>query len=280
MVTSRAGRRSFYRHRLPVRITHWVNVLCMFILLLSGLQIFNAHPALYWGHASNFDSPWLSIDASRNADGKLEGRVNLGNRHLVTTGVLGVSPDDDGIAERRAFPSWLTIPSNRWLAMGRSWHFFFAWLLVINATIYLIWSASSGHFRDLTPGKADWRGFGRSVIDHILLRHPKGEAAKRYNVLQKLAYLTVIIGLGSLIVVTGLCMSPRMNTVMGGILELLGGRQSARSLHFIAAAGLVLFVAVHLFEVVISGLLNNMRSMITGRYDYEVDNGGEPQQEE
>ena len=226
---------SFYRHRLPVRITHWVNALCLLILLMSGLQIFNAHPALYWGSASDFDSPWLAL-----------GR----------------------------FPGWLTIPSWQSLATGRQWHFFFAWALVFNAALYLIWSACTGHLRDLTPTRADWRGFGRSVIDHIKLRHPKGEAAKRYNILQKLAYLIVIFGLGGLMVVTGLYMSPRMNTVMHGVLELLGGRQSARSLHFLAAGGLVLFVMVHLFEVAITGLWNNLRSMITGRYRYHA-NGTE-----
>ncbi len=271
MTGTRSRNERFYRHRLPVRIAHWLNVLCMFIILLSGLQIFNAHPALYWGHDSDFESPWLSIGAYRDSEGKLEGRAYLGDRHIVTTGFLGVSSNADGEQERRAFPSWLTIPSSRWLAMGRNWHFFFAWILVINAAIYLAWSTFSGHLRDLTPTRTEWRGFGRSIVDHLLLRHPVGDAARRYNILQKLAYLLVIFGLGGLIVITGLCMSPRMDTVMDGIMSLLGGRQSARSLHFIAAVGFVLFVCIHLFEVVVTGLWNNLRSMITGQFDYPVE---------
>ena len=262
--------RRYYRHRLPVRLAHWVNVLCLFILLLSGLQIFNAHPALYWGSASSFDAPWLAIEDRRSGNGQPQGYVTLGNLEIDTTGVLGLSTGTDGEPERRAFPAWLTIPSWRSLAKGRHWHFFFAWLLVINAAFYLAWSAASGHLRELIPTGGDWRGIGRSVKDHLLLKHPVGEAARRYNILQKLAYLGVIFGLGILIVVTGLCMSPRMNTVMEPVLQLLGGRQSARSIHFIAAAGFVLFLAVHLFQVFVTGAWNNLRSMITGNYDVRV----------
>tara|TARA_R100001440_G_scaffold25353_2_gene41178 strand:- start:1449 stop:2270 length:822 start_codon:yes stop_codon:yes gene_type:complete len=256
-----------YRHRLPMRLSHWLNAICLFILLLSGLQIFNAHPYLYWGSASDFDSPWLEIDAHRNSDNAVRGHISVMGYDIDTTGTFGVSGDNDV----RGFPSWLTIPSSRWLSMGRSWHFFFAWILVINAALFLIWAAISGHLKRLIPTLDDWRGFGRSVIDHIKFRHPTGEAATRYNILQKLAYLIVIFGLGGLIVVTGLCMSPRMNTVMGDVLTFFGGRQSARSLHFLAASGFVLFVFIHLFEVIVTGPWNNLRSMITGRFHYRAD---------
>ncbi|WP_346837265.1 cytochrome b/b6 domain-containing protein [Microbulbifer sp. SAOS-129_SWC] len=269
MAQTETPRLSSYRHRLPVRISHWVNAACLLILLMSGLQIFNAHSALYWGAASDFDAPWLSIGAVRGTDG-LQGRTEILGHRLDTSGFLGTSGDATN-PERRAFPAWLTIPGPRWLAMGRRWHFFFAWVLVINAMLYLIWSSASGHLRELTPTRRDWRGFGRSLLDHLLLRHPSGSAATRYNILQKLAYLTVIFGLGTLIVLTGLCMSPRMDTVLQPLLELFGGRQSARSLHFLAAMGFVLFVAVHLFEVIVTGPWNNLRSMITGRYDYRAD---------
>ena len=263
---------SSYRHPLPVRLAHWVNAVCLFIMLLSGLQIFNAHAALYWGSASDFDAPWLSIGAARTEGGPA-GRTEILGHQFDTAGFLGTSGDAES-PELRAFPTWLTIPGPRWLAMGRQWHFFFAWLLVINALLYLAWSAASGHLRELWPNRADWRSIGRSLRDHLLLRHPTGEAATRYNVLQKLAYLGVIFGLGTLIVLTGLCMSPRMDTVLEPLLQLFGGRQSARSLHFIAAMGFVLFVAIHLFEVIVTGPWNNLRSMITGRYDYRADAPG------
>jgi thiosulfate reductase cytochrome b subunit len=167
----------------------------------------------------------------------------------------------------RGFPAWATLPGPQWLAMGRRWHLFFAWLFVINGFSYVLYSIFSRHLaRDLAPTKTDWRTIGRSIIDHLLLRHPAGEAEKRYNVLQKLAYLVVIFGVLPLAVVTGLSMSPWLNSAITGWVDLLGGRQSARTIHFLAAFVLVAFLLIHVFEVIVSGFWNNLRSMITGRY--------------
>ncbi len=256
-----------YRHTLVMRITHWVSVVSLFILLLSGFQIFNAHPALYWGQQSHFDRPLLKLDSRANPDGNLVGITSIGNYEFNTTGFLGASKDSSGDLHARGFPSWLTIPGPQWLAMGRRWHFFFAWTLVVAGFIYVVHSFYTGHFsRDLWPERADWRGIGRSIIDHALLRHPKGEAAARYNVLQRLSYLAVIFILVPLMVITGLAMSPRMDTVLNWFLTLVGGRQSARTLHFVVTFALVAFVIVHLFEVLITGALNNLRSIISGRF--------------
>jgi thiosulfate reductase cytochrome b subunit len=138
---------------------------------------------------------------------------------------------------------------------------------VINGIVYLAHSIASRHVqRDLNPTREDWRGIWRSVKDHLLLRHPRGEAAKRYNVLQKVSYLLLIFGLFPLVLVTGLSMSPWLNSILPGWVDLLGGRQSARTLHFIVAWILVLFVLIHVLQVVITGFWNNLRSMITGRY--------------
>jgi thiosulfate reductase cytochrome b subunit len=151
--------------------------------------------------------------------------------------------------------------------MGRRWHLFFAWLFVINGIVYLAHSFASRHVqRDLKPTRDDWLGIWRSVKDHLLLRHPRGEAARRYNVLQKLSYLFLIFGLFPLVLLTGWAMSPWLNSILPGWVDLLGGRQSARTLHFIAAWTLVLFVLIHVLEVVVTGFWNNLRSMITGRY--------------
>lgn len=121
--------------------------------------------------------------------------------------------------------------------------------------------------KDLAPTSQDLHSIGRSVLDHLRFRHPDGEEAKRYNVLQKLTYLIVIFGLVPLLILMGLAMSPRMDALLPGWVDLVGGRQSVRTLHFVAASLLVLFVFVHVFEVVITGFWNNVRSMITGRYD-------------
>jgi thiosulfate reductase cytochrome b subunit len=130
----------------------------------------------------------------------------------------------------------------------------------------------SGHLkRDLAPDKADLRGIGASIKDHLRFKHPTGEAAKRYNVLQKLAYLVVIFILLPLIVLMGMAMSPMLDTVITGWVDWFGGRQSARSIHFIVAWMLVAFVLIHVFEVIISGLWNHLRSMINGYFFIEAE---------
>lgn len=255
------------RHRAPLRVMHWVNLLCMLALVGSGLQIFNAHPALYWGQASHFDRPLLAMDAVRGPDGKGRGVTRLGEASFDTTGVLGVSRAADGRMVRRGVPEWATIPGPRSLALGRRWHFFFAWLWVINGACYLLWSLASRHLtRDLAMQSRDWRAIPRSVVEHLRLHHPVGEEALRYNPLQKLAYLGVIFVLAPLAVLTGLSMSPQMDGVLGGWLALVGGRQSARTIHFIVMALFVLFVIVHVLMVVYAGPVNEMRSMLSGRF--------------
>ncbi|HEY8706479.1 MAG TPA: cytochrome b/b6 domain-containing protein [Burkholderiaceae bacterium] len=264
---ARAAARRFYRHRLPVRVMHWINVVCLTILLMSGLTIFNAHPALYWGRDSNFAHPWVAITAVQMPGG-IVGVTRVAGREFVTQGVLGASRSGAaGEWVARAFPSWATIPGPQWLAMGRHWHFFFAWLFVLNGVAYLLYALFSGHLRrNLLPTRVELRSIGASIRDHLLLRHPIGAAAKRYNVLQSLAYLAVIFGLLPLLVIAGMAMSPRLDAVFTGWVDLLGGRQSARTLHFLAAMGLLLFVLVHVFEVIVSGAWNHLRSMITGWY--------------
>ncbi len=261
---------SFYRHRAPVRITHWVNVLCLLILLGSGLNIFNAHPRLYWGMSgADADAALIAIGTVEKPDGT-HGLTQIGAWQFDTTGVLGWSKED-GSDVARGWPSWLTIPSFQDLADARHWHFLFAWVLAINGLVYLAWSLSTRHLqRDLWPTLADIKAIPRSVIDHIRLRHPTGDAARRYNVLQKMAYLGVI-ALLSLMVLTGLTMSPGFDAICPWLIDLFGGRQSARSIHFISAMLIVLFVAVHLVEVVLTGPINELRSMLTGRYDVPKD---------
>lgn len=268
---AKASRR-FYRHRVPVRLMHWINVVCLTVLLMSGLTIFNAHPALYWGRDSSFDKPWVSITTAPGPQGQ-RGVTRIADHQFVTDGVLGSSRvGDSTTTTARAFPSWATIPGPQWLSMGRHWHFFFAWLFVINGVAYVAYAIASGHLtRDLLPRRAELKRIGTSLKDHLLLRHPTGENAKRYNVLQNLAYLSVIFGLLPLVILTGMSMSPRIDAVVTGWIELFGGRQSARTLHFLAATGLLAFVVVHVAQVLISGVWNQMRSMITGYYTLPAD---------
>jgi thiosulfate reductase cytochrome b subunit len=259
------------RHSALVRVTHWINALSLLLLLLSGLQIFNAHPKLYWGQQSHFAHPWLAIGAEPSG-GAWRGVTHLGSASFDTTGFLGVSRENGGEA-LRAFPAWLTLPAERFLAFGRRWHFFFAWVFAVNGAIYAASAVIGGHLRrDLLPTAEQLkpRHVLDDIWDHLRLRFPKGEGARRYNVLQKGAYLGVAFGLLPLMILTGMTMSPNLDAAFPWLLDLFGGRQSARSIHFIVANLIVLFFLVHIVMVVLSGLWNNLRSMITGRYAIQV----------
>jgi thiosulfate reductase cytochrome b subunit len=250
------------------RLTHWLNALCLSFLLLSGLQILNAHPELYWGHYGADGDPAVLTIGSEGRGSDARGFVRVAGVEFRTTGVLGISKVDNELTPR-AFPGWATIPSFQDLAAGRRWHFFFAWLFVINGILYLGFSVLSGHFRrDLAPTRHQLspRHLWHEILDHARLRFPEGDDARHYNALQKLTYLAVIALLLPLMVLTGLTMSPGINAALPALVDVFGGRQSARTIHFITASFLMLFVIVHVAMVVLSGTWNNIRSMITGRY--------------
>jgi thiosulfate reductase cytochrome b subunit len=264
-------REVIYRHAIVVRVTHWVNVLCLTLLLMSGLQIFNYHPALYWGNYGYRGVPSVvSVGSEIDPEnGAPVGVTRIAGASFVTTGVLGVSYDSERGMVRRAFPAWLTLPGEPSLALARDWHFLMAWLFVANGAVYLLFGVLNGHFRrDLAPAADQLRAAHilADVWDHIRLRVPRGEAARRYNVLQKLAYLTVVFLLLPIMVLSGLTMSPAVTAAVPSLFDLFGGRQSARTIHFLVANLLVLFVLVHVAEVFLAGIVNGMRSMITGRY--------------
>jgi thiosulfate reductase cytochrome b subunit len=234
-----------------------------------------AHPSLYWGqYGADADPSWLSIEAVEDGDAT-RGVLRIGNLSIATTGVLGVSGTGDD-ATQRGFPAWITVPSYQDLATGRRWHFFFAWLFVINGFVYLLYGFALGHFRhDLAPSAEEIspRHLKQEIADHARLRFPKGEKARHYNALQKLTYLIVIFIMLPLMLATGLTMSPGIDAGYPFLLDVFGGRQSARSIHFICAWSIVLFVIVHVLMVILSGLWNNVRSMITGRYAIETTRG-------
>jgi thiosulfate reductase cytochrome b subunit len=258
-----------YRHPAMIRLTHWVGVVCVTLLLLSGLQIFNAHPALYLGRASDFGRPIAFIGA-RQKDTRQIGVTQILGYSFDTTGLLGLSgPNNE---ERHAFPSWVTLPGYQDLATGRRWHFFFAWLLLLDAMTYMIYSIASGHvWRDLVPPARQLRHIGSSILDHLRLRFPRGNEAQHYNVLQRLSYLMILFIVVPLLVFTGLTMSPGLDAAFPFFTDALGGRQTARTIHFICAFTLVCFAIIHVVMVLLSGVWNNLRSMITGWYVIKPD---------
>jgi Ni/Fe-hydrogenase b-type cytochrome subunit len=265
MATAPRGGDLVRRHRLSTRLWHWINAFTVFVMLMSGLMIFNAHPRLYWGqYGANSDRAWLIIGAAGE-----RGLLVIGDRKFETTGMLGLWTDPAGRTQRRAFPWWATIPSSYSLADARLWHFFFAWVLVVTGLVYGLVSFANRHIqRDLLPRWTELhpRHIWRDISAHARLRFPRGAAALRYNILQKLTYLSVIFVLLPIIISTGLTMSPGVNAAWPWLVDLFGGRQSARSVHFLCAFAFVLFILIHLLMVVLSGPFNELRSMITGWY--------------
>jgi thiosulfate reductase cytochrome b subunit len=248
-----------YRQRLMTRITHWVWAVSLFFLMLTGLQIFNAFPSLHVGEESGFDydNSILSISAVER-DGELRGMTRVFGATFDTTGLLGVSG-----GEARAFPAALTIPSKTSLATGRIIHFFFAWVLTLTLLAWLLASVLNGHLRQLLPTLADLRALPRDIADHARLRFHHGA---NYSVLQKLAYASVLFLALPLMILTGLSMSPGFNAAAPWILDLFGGRQTARTIHFLTMLALVGFFIVHMAMILLAGPLNEMRSILTGWY--------------
>jgi len=224
------------RHSALVRVTHWITTLCFLALLVSGVEIVISHPRFYWGETGNDLTPVLfrlPIPASRN---------------LVPSGYGYVLPDQNG---------W-----------SRYLHFQAAWLVVFAGLLYVIFGLVSGHFRkNLLPRGADlsWRSFSKSIAGHLRFRRPSEAEAWSYNVLQRLSYLFVIFVLFPLVIWTGLAMSPAFVSAFPATVNVLGGQQSARTLHFFVSLSLVLFVLVHVVMIFLAGFWSRMRAMITGR---------------
>ena len=223
--TERDGK--IFRHRLSTRLWHWINAVTAIVLLMSGFTISNAHPRLYWGHyGANFDAAWLTLPR---------------------------------------FPGWATIPTGYNLALAREWHFAFAWVFAFGLLFFMLRALMNGHFRrDIALGVKDvapshlWQDVKRHL--RLNFETPGGG----YNLLQKITYSLVLFVLLPLLILTGLTLSPGMNAVLPWLIDLFGGRQSARSIHFICAGGMALFIAVHLVLVVLAGPINEVQSMITG----------------
>lgn len=253
-----------YRQSVWTRVTHWVWAICLFFLLLTGLQIFNAHPTLYIGQQSGFefDNSIFAIYAENTPDGP-RGYTEIFGKKIDTTGTLGLVGEGSRV-QPIGFPGWATIPSNRDLATGRVVHFFFAWIFVGTLFVWLLASLINRHaWRDVVPKGRDLRSIGSDIVAHIKFKFDHGRS---YSPLQKLSYFGVLFVLFPLMILTGLSMSPGMNAAWPWLLEVFGGRQTARTIHFIVMLLLVGFFVIHMVMVIAAGPINEMRSMITGWY--------------
>ena len=220
------------RHSALVRVTHWLTTAAFLALLVSGGEIVLSHPRFYWGETGNVNMhPWLNLHLPSS-------------RGTVPTGYGYVLPDQNG---------W-----------SRYLHFQSAWVAVATGLLYLTWGLFAGHFRrNLVP--ASWKGIGASIVGHLRFKRGGAEEAWSYNVLQRITYLVVVFVLFPLMIWTGLAMSYGFVSAFPLSVELLGGHQTARSLHFLITILLVLFLLVHIVMVMVAGFLARMRAMITGR---------------
>jgi thiosulfate reductase cytochrome b subunit len=224
------------RHSIVVRVTHWITTLCFLALLVSGAEIVISHPRFYWGETGNvLTTPLFRLPIPSS-------------RALVPSGYGYVLPDQNG---------W-----------SRYLHFQAAWIVVLTGLLYMISALFTGHLRkNLLPGKADlsWRAFSTSIANHLRFERPSQAEAWSYNVLQRLTYLFVIFVLFPLVVWTGLAMSPAFVSAVPATVTLLGGQQSARTIHFFVSLALLLFLIVHVVMVCLAGFRSRMRAMITGQ---------------
>jgi thiosulfate reductase cytochrome b subunit len=224
------------RHAALVRITHWLTALAFLALAVTGGEIVLSHPRFYWGETGNVNMrPWLNLHLPSSRD-------------TVPTGYGYVLPDQNG---------W-----------SRYLHFEAAWLLIATGLLYVIWGFFNGHFRrNVFPdrGGLSPKALGSSLLSHLRFERPGPEEVWSYNVLQRLSYLIVIFVLFPLMIWTGLAMSFSFDAAFPAAVTLLGGHQTARSLHFLITILLVLFLLVHVFMIAFAGFLTRMRAMITGR---------------
>ncbi len=231
-----AGTTNASRHTALVRVTHWIITLCFFALLLSGIEILISHPRFYWGEVGNVLTPplfELPIPASRPS---------------VPTGYGFVLPDQNG---------W-----------SRYLHFQTAWIVIATGLLYIILGLFTGHFRKrLLPANTDlsWQVLSKTIMNHLRFVRPGSSEAWSYNVLQRFAYLSVIFIFFPLMIWTGLAMSPGFTAAFPATVTLLGGQQSARTIHFFVTLFLVLFVMVHIIMICLAGFKPRMQAMITGR---------------
>jgi thiosulfate reductase cytochrome b subunit len=237
----------------------------MLVLVMSGLQIFNAAPYLDASDKSNPARRVLAFDAQRAANGQPVGTTTIFGHTIPTTHLFGYTDDGSGGESPRAFPGWLTLPGPQSLADGRRWHLFFAWALFISLVAYLISAAVRGTLRDLVIRPSDFPKLLPMQLYYFRLRKeppPHGT----YNPLQKVAYTVVLFGMFPLLMITGLTLSPAIDAAFPWLTALFGGRQFARTWHFTLMVLLIGYFTTHLALVVTTGMWNNIRSMITGWY--------------
>lgn len=259
---------SYLRFPLATRVLHWIAAISIFVLLWSGMMVFNIHPRLYWGEVGYFGAPAVAELVGDTTTEPPQIELRIGSLAMDVTGIMGR-------INRQPYIRIFGYPEGFAFGENRALHFTAAWALVLAWLYYLYHLIDSGRLRDVwLPKKQELtaRHIGQDIMNHLKFRRAKGAEARQYNILQKLSYLGVMFVLMPLIILTGLTMSNSVTTAWPFLFDLFGGRQSARTLHFIFMSLLMLFVLVHVIQVFVAGFVNHFRSMITGRFKLSEDN--------
>jgi sulfoxide reductase catalytic subunit YedY len=234
---------------LWVRLTHWFNFLFLTLLVRSGIEILAAHPKLYWSDHSLPTQAWLRF-----------------TRKPMPADRLWCSTD-----EEVECPSWLGLPGGHNLGLGRYWHFATALGWLVTGVLYVVLMFATPQWRRLVPTSWEvipeaWRSFLMYATFH--LPDPPGaynyDPGLPFNALQQISYFGVVFLLTPLMIATGLALSPAIAARFPWYIRLFGGRQSARSLHFLGLVGFLGFLAVHLLMVVVHGFPTEMGKMVLG----------------
>jgi len=264
-----------YRHSLVTRVTHWLGALALFLLVMSGLQIFNAAPYLDAANKSDPARRVLAFAGGMTQAGQPIGMLRVFGLDLTTTHLFGYTDDGQGGESVRAFPAWLTLPGYQDLAGGRRWHLFFSWIFVLVGIAYFVGGALRKDLGLIVLRPSDLPKLIPMQLYYLRLRKEPPPYGK-YNPLQKLAYTFVLFVFSPLIVLSGLALSPGMDAIAHPLTWAFGGRQFARLWHFVFMVALVGFFFTHIILVLSTGFLNNMRSMLTGEYRLRHDEGTGP----
>jgi thiosulfate reductase cytochrome b subunit len=270
-----------YRHPLAVRLWHWATAVTIAGLLFTGFNVFNVHPRLYWGEVGNAHTTAIIALESTEPGGPRPNThpaptgLRVGSHQWDVTGHVGTVLDagEDGL-----YFMIVATPESWHFGAMRAWHFVCAWILFLTWACYSAYVLIGGRLnRTLLPSarQITARAIFQDLWNHLRLHAPRGEAARQYNLLQKLSYLIVLFGLIPLLVLTGLTMSNAVTARFPELFTLFGGRESARTIHALCALALCSFALIHIAQLFVAGFINEMRSMITGYF--EIKHGGEIQ---
>ncbi len=228
-----------------LRVSHYINLLFIGLLIRSGIQILAAHPRLYWNDNCTPGTDWIKFTKKKVPVGK---------------DVVYSSLDDEVPAS-----PLLALPGGKNLGIGRHWHFFSVIFWVLNGVVYVVLLFATGEWARLIP--TSWSIIPdafQTFLTYISFHIPPASDFHPYDPLQQLAYAGVVFLLGPFMLLTGATMSPAVAARFPWYIKLFGGRQVGRSLHFLSLIAFILFIIVHTALVLIVHFQNNIRDIVLG----------------